>query len=127
MRLFTVGLMLACTLGWARWADADEVIFLNGDRLTGKILSAEGGKLILKTDAAGEVTIDMAKVRTFSTDEPVDVRVGDKKVPHDTKVTAGPEGRWKPSWCLERPPSPWRSKTSWPSTPRRLPGTDRLR
>ena len=70
----------------------DEVIFLNGDRLTGTIVSAAGGKLILKTEAAGEITIDLAKVKTFSTDPPVDVRVGDNKTPHDTKVTAGPEG-----------------------------------
>ena len=52
-------------------ASGDEVLFLNGDRLTGKILSATGGKLTIKTEAAGDVTVDMAKVKTFSTDEPV--------------------------------------------------------
>jgi putative salt-induced outer membrane protein YdiY len=88
MRLFIVGLMLVCTLGRVGAADADEVIFLNGDRLTGKIVSAAGGKLVLKTDAAGEVTIDLAKVKTFSSDEPIDVRVGDKKIPHDGQIEA---------------------------------------
>jgi hypothetical protein len=57
---------------------ADEVIFLNGDRLTGRIVSATGGKLILRTDAAGEITIDLSKVKTFSTDEPIMVKLDDK-------------------------------------------------
>ena len=82
--------LVAVTLA-ARLAAADEVIFLNGDRLTGKIVSAAGGKLILKTDAAGEVTIDLAKVRTFSSDAPVRVQVGEK-IQLDSQVAAGPEG-----------------------------------
>jgi hypothetical protein len=50
MRSITTSLVLACVLLRAGSAVADEVIFLNGDRLTGKILSAAGGKLVLKTD-----------------------------------------------------------------------------
>jgi hypothetical protein len=73
-------------------AVADEVIFLNGDRLTGKIISATGGKLILKTDAAGEITIDLSKVKTFSTDEPIMVKLGDK-APLPTNVGPGAEGQ----------------------------------
>jgi hypothetical protein len=70
-------------------AFADEVIFLNGDRLTGKIVSATGGKLILKTDAAGEITIDLTKVKTFSTDEPVVVKLGEQ-TQVSSKVTPAP-------------------------------------
>jgi hypothetical protein len=76
----------------ARPAAADEVVFLNGDRFTGKIISAADGKLILKTDGAGEVTIDLKKVKTFSSDEPVNIRVGDN-VPFDSKIAPGPEGK----------------------------------
>lgn len=72
---------------------ADEVIFLNGDRLTGKIVSAAAGKLILKTDAAGEVTIDLAKVKTFSTDAPVVVKKADETPPVTTKVEPGTDGQ----------------------------------
>lgn len=72
---------------------ADEVIFLNGDRLTGKIVSAAAGKLVLKTDAAGEVTIDLGKVKTFSTDEPVVVRPTGDTPAQRSKVTAGPTGQ----------------------------------
>jgi hypothetical protein len=63
--------------GAAGAAAADEVLFLNGDRLTGKIISATGGKLTIKTEAAGELTVDLTKVKTFSTDEPVTLKTGD--------------------------------------------------
>ena len=56
----------------------DEVLFLNGDRLTGTILKATGGKLTIKTEGAGEVTVDLSKVKTFSTDEPVQLVVGEQ-------------------------------------------------
>ena len=75
-------------------AVADEVVFLNGDRLTGTIVSAAGGKLVLKTEAAGDVTIDLAKVKTFSTAAPVQVRVGGEKAPLVT-TPIGSDGEGK--------------------------------
>jgi putative salt-induced outer membrane protein YdiY len=86
-----IALVIALSL-LAAPALADEVIFLNGDRLTGKVVSATGGKLVFKTDAAGEITIDMSKVKTFATDEPHVVKVGDK-TQVSTKVGAGPDGQ----------------------------------
>src|SRR5439155_22321131 len=70
---------------------ADEVIFNNGDKLTGKVLSADGGKLKIKSDVAGEVSVDMKDVRTFSTDETVQVRMKDKTLVRD-KIVAAPQG-----------------------------------
>jgi putative salt-induced outer membrane protein YdiY len=81
---------LAVSLLFAGRAAADEILFLNGDRLTGKITSADGGKLVIKTDTAGEVTVDLAKVKTFSTDEPIVIQSGDTTL--RSKVTAGPDG-----------------------------------
>src|SRR4030095_1845191 len=92
MRRALTWTMLAAALAVTRRAAADEVIFLNGDRLTGKIVSAAGGKLVLKTDAAGEITIDMSKVKTFSTDEPIRVKVGEQKQVI-SKVTPGNDGQ----------------------------------
>jgi len=87
-------LLLVCALSVSLFlpgrAAADEILFLNGDRLTGKITKAEGGKLTIKTDTAGEVTVDLAKVKTFSTDEPIVIQSGDTFV--SSKVTAGPDG-----------------------------------
>jgi putative salt-induced outer membrane protein YdiY len=61
-------------------ARADEVLFVNGDRLTGTIVQAVGGKLTVKSDTVGEVTVDLSKVKTFSTAQPVQLHVGDKTV-----------------------------------------------
>jgi putative salt-induced outer membrane protein YdiY len=56
---------------------ADEVRLTNGDRITGKVVEASGGKLKVETAAAGDLTIDLKDVQTFSTDEPVEVRLKD--------------------------------------------------
>ncbi len=88
LRILTCALAVALAL--AGRAAADEILFLNGDRLTGKIVSADGGKLTIKTDTAGEVTVDLAKVKTFSTDEPIVIKSGDTTL--SSKVTAGPDG-----------------------------------
>src|SRR5688500_17497222 len=86
MRLAIVAavLALASCVGLTR---ADEVLFNNGDRLTGKILSADGGKLKIKTSVAGEVAVDMKDVKTFTTDEPITLQLKDGNVIKD-KVSA---------------------------------------
>ena len=67
---------------------ADEVLFLNGDRLSGKVLSATDGKLKIKTEGAGDVTVELTKVKTFSTDAPVQVGIGENP-PVKSGVSAG--------------------------------------
>lgn len=62
-------------------AKADEVLFKNGDRMTGTVLSAGGGKLKFKSDVAGEITVDLSAVQTFTTTDSVQTRLqGDKKI-----------------------------------------------
>ncbi len=58
---------------------ADELIFKNGDRLTGKINHALEGKLVFKSDVAGKITVDMSNIQTFSTDEAIEVRWRDNE------------------------------------------------
>ena len=91
MRAVLTPLVLSSLVLMAGTARADEVLFANGDRLSGKIVSASGGKLVLKTDAAGEVTIDLAKVKTFSAEAPVQLRLGEQPVV-ESRVGPGPEG-----------------------------------
>jgi putative salt-induced outer membrane protein YdiY len=82
--------VLALSLVLAARAGADEIQFLNGDRLTGKIVSAEGGKLVIKTETAGDVTVDLSKVKTLSTDEPIVVKSGDSTF--KSKLEPGEDG-----------------------------------
>lgn len=65
-------LVLVCLVPVA--ARADEVTFNNGDRLTGKVVSVEGGKMTIETKVAGAITVDMKDVKTFTTDAPISVR-----------------------------------------------------
>ncbi|NQT19514.1 MAG: DUF481 domain-containing protein [Planctomycetes bacterium] len=70
MRLTTT-VIVAALLGIAADLNADEIVFNNGDRITGKIEQLVDGKLTIDAEAAGKLTVDIANVRTFSTDEPV--------------------------------------------------------
>ena len=48
--------------------NADEVILVNGDKLTGKLVRLEEDTLVFNTEYAGEVTIQVEKVSHLTTD-----------------------------------------------------------
>jgi putative salt-induced outer membrane protein YdiY len=73
-------------------ARGDEVLFKDGDRLTGKIQSYDGSKLILKTASAGTVSVELKNVRTFSSDGPIEVVLQDGTVLHE-RISQGPDGQ----------------------------------
>lgn len=81
------GVAVVAALACCAPAIADEILFNNGDRLTGTILSAADGKLKLKTAVAGEVTVDLKDVKTFTTDQPITIELKDGNVIKD-KVSA---------------------------------------
>jgi putative salt-induced outer membrane protein YdiY len=97
--------MLMLVLSPVGPASSDEVLFLNGDRLSGKILKAAGGKLTIKTDGAGDVVVDMSKVKTFSTDSPVEVGVKAQS-PVSADVGAGPDRHVQTVPAPGAPPQP---------------------
>ncbi|MHC4645978.1 MAG: DUF481 domain-containing protein [Planctomycetota bacterium] len=66
------GLVVVANSVWA-----DEVVFKNGDRLTGKIKHVIDGKMTLESEVAGTLTIDVSTIQTFSTNEPINVHLND--------------------------------------------------
>jgi putative salt-induced outer membrane protein YdiY len=54
---------------------ADVVVMNNGDRLTGKLETIEGGLVYLTTEYAGTVPVQLSAVASMTTDEAFDVRV----------------------------------------------------
>jgi putative salt-induced outer membrane protein YdiY len=54
---------------------ADQVTLKNGDRLTGTIIKYEGKTLIIKTEAAGEVTFQWSAIDGISSTQPLHVGV----------------------------------------------------
>ena len=107
MRRLTIAFlpMLIFVLSPVGPARGDEVLFLNGDRLSGKILKAASGKLTIKTEGAGDVTVDMSKVKTFSTDAPVVVGVKEQP-PVSADVGAGPDRYVQTAPAPGAPPQP---------------------
>ena len=85
---------LALAAGAAGLAYADEVQFSNGDRITGKIVTVDGGKMKIKSAIAGEVEVDMKDVKTFTTDGPIEIRMKDNTTINQ-KVTAAGDGQVK--------------------------------
>src|SRR6266487_1099755 len=79
---------LALCLVAALPAFADEIVFKNGDRLTGTIKTADGGKLTIDTSVAGTVTVNMIDVKTFSTQEPITIKLQDGSIIKDKVVPA---------------------------------------
>lgn len=76
MRLTTAA-VVAILIGIAGGLKADVIIFKNGDRITGKIEQFLDGKLTINTQAAGKLTVDIATVRTFATEEPITIWLKD--------------------------------------------------
>jgi putative salt-induced outer membrane protein YdiY len=65
--------VLCCSAAWG-----DELWLKNGDRLTGKVLSLEGGSLTFKTSYAGDLSIKWDEVTNLKTDDPVRVLLKDE-------------------------------------------------
>ncbi len=81
---------ILCFVGLSSALYADEVYLKNGDRLTGQIVRMTDGKLIFLSQAAGEVTVNLTDIRTFSSVEPVEVRLKDGTVLHQSVGAAEP-------------------------------------
>jgi hypothetical protein len=71
--LSPLSLLFLC-LGLAA-ARADRIELADGSVIVGELVSAAGGKLKVKTDFAGTIDVAQAKVRTFTTEAAVNVRL----------------------------------------------------
>ncbi|UCF94673.1 MAG: DUF481 domain-containing protein [Desulfobacterales bacterium] len=71
--LWVVGCCLITGLSFA-----DEVRLLNGDRLTGKIVSMQADDLTLQTSFAGEITIKWSEVARIRTETPLRLVLADE-------------------------------------------------
>jgi len=77
------GLLLVVT------AAADQVELTDGSVIKGRITAVEAGKLKIETAFVGTVTIELAHVKTFATDDPVNVSVAGAPAVVGQVTTAG--------------------------------------
>jgi len=80
-----------------------EIIFNNGDKLTGKVTEMGGGKLKVSGTVAGDIVADLKDVKTFSTDDQMTIRMHDNSVVHE-KVSI-PIKATKRLACMADPPA----------------------
>ncbi len=85
--------MLLCVVLFVTAGYGDELVLTNGDRLTGKIVHLVDGKMLFKSDVAGEVTVELANIRTLSSDEPITVNLQDK-TGFNQKLVSADAGRF---------------------------------
>ncbi|UCD53313.1 MAG: DUF481 domain-containing protein [Phycisphaerales bacterium] len=71
-------------------ASADEVYLKNGDRYSGTIVKLTDGKLVLKADAAGEVTINQEDIQSLSSAGPLEIHFKDGAVLNQNVQVAQP-------------------------------------
>ncbi len=74
---FLLGLISGLFISEAR---ADEIIMKNGDRLQGKIVSMDSGKLVFDTPYAGKITVVWDQVERLTSDRALEVTLPDKEV-----------------------------------------------
>ena len=89
-------LMLLIVCAAAAFAQADQIVLKNGDRITGTIQSADDGKLIILSPIAGTITVALGDVKTFSTDEPVKIVLDNGTVIYQP-ITPGADGSFETS------------------------------
>jgi putative salt-induced outer membrane protein YdiY len=104
---------LAMAAGLSR---ADEVVLSNGDKLNGKVGLVSGGVMKFTSPALGDLSIPLAKVKTYSTDTPATLRMKDGHFVHGTirqadgKQIVTTDGETIPTADVERinpPPAGW--------------------
>ncbi len=76
----------------SRYAVADEVNLVNGDRLTGKIIELKDGILTLETGYSEPVKLKFEAVRQMSSTEPVELRLTDGEILKG-KISSRGEGK----------------------------------
>src|SRR5262245_52984415 len=69
--------LLTLVLAMASLCRADQIVLDNGDRLTGKIVRLSSATVVVHTDYAGDVSIEMKRVASLRTDEVMTVVLED--------------------------------------------------
>ena len=55
-----LGMVVCCVIGSIAFADV--LTLNNGDRISGTVDSVTGGRLLMKTDYAGDLSVDLAAI-----------------------------------------------------------------
>ena len=88
VELVAAGLWVAC--GLVGSASADEIVFTNGDRLSGRVVQLVDGTLTLDSPLLGQIEFAATAIQTFSTTESIEIHTQDGTVLRDVVVKGEP-------------------------------------
>ena len=86
---------------------ADRIELINGDRLSGTVVTMTDGVVVLKSDLAGEIKLEMSNIKSIQTDTSVQLEYADGTMAEealtvDTDLTylnaVNPPEPEKPRW-----------------------------
>ena len=80
------GLFAAAAAASSAWADT--IVLSNGDRLSGEVQLMDGGKLVLKTEYAGEIRINWDQVAQLETADPMLLRGKNLPAGYEARLAA---------------------------------------
>lgn len=89
MRTGLCTIVMLCVI--FRAASADEIVFTNGERLIGDFKRAEGHKLIFVSEMAGEIVVDLDRVRSIGTEVPMTIHLTDGAILKGNKLERSAE------------------------------------
>jgi putative salt-induced outer membrane protein YdiY len=78
LMLIAVSILIVCSSVFG-----DSIELVNGDRITGTVLSLADGKMVIETDLAGTITVAVENIRTVQSKSPLKIIVR-----HGTEVNA---------------------------------------
>ena len=91
MRVLVVS-ALAASILFSVSVQADTVWLKNGDRLTGRIVLLDSSKLLLETDYAATITLNIKKIATLESDQPLLVKLNKFTTESSKALRPAPEG-----------------------------------
>ena len=92
--------LLTCTvllIALATQTLADQITLKNGDRVTGKIVKTDGGKLVITTELLGDVSVDLAAISNITTDQPLYVTLEDGRTVSGTLTASADKVELRPA------------------------------
>ena len=86
MRIVICTTLLVCIILLCCNSYADEVVFKNGERLIGTFQRVEGKTLIFKSEIAGEISVDISKIKDMYSEKPLEILLDDGTLLKGTRI-----------------------------------------
>ena len=73
LRVFYIATLFVFVFTFSSALVADQIVLTNGDRITGQILKSDDKELVIKSEYAGEITVQWSAVQAITSTQPLHV------------------------------------------------------